>query len=349
MNSVSPEFQISFLINIQRLLSEGSYVATYKYALLLALAEISVERGTDDDGELTITTRLLAEKFIRYYWRQSAPYLSSDMVLQQNTGKQAGVINKVRSSHERYEGSLSNAQNDNKQWNLILSQVAYYVRTMPLWKLQTVGSEKLDFLYANTYQSDDIKLKPGVVYCFRKHYPLVSDLVKSAWLRYVRRYNAKALGDQTDLYEFLFGSERTNLRKAAEILSDFQQGDCFYCRSALKEATPHVDHFIPWSRYPVDLGHNLVLAHGSCNINKSDLLAAQIHLNRWCEFQSINAIALAGAFDRAGIPNDINSSLKIVNWAYTQTYNAHGLTWLRKKEMLKLGNNWREILGTLLN
>ena len=26
-----------------------------------------------------------------------------------------------------------------------------------------------------------------------------------------------------------------------------------------------VDHFIAWSRYPVDLGHNLVLAHNGCN------------------------------------------------------------------------------------
>ncbi len=25
---------------------------------------------------------------------------------------------------------------------------------------------------------------------------------------------------------------------------------------------PHVDHFIPWSRYPRDLARNFVLAHG---------------------------------------------------------------------------------------
>ena len=35
----------------------------------------------------------------------------------------------------------------------------------------------------------------------------------------------------------------------------------------------HADHFIPWSRYPVDLGHNFVFSHPGCNNDKSDLLA----------------------------------------------------------------------------
>jgi hypothetical protein len=32
----APEEQIQFLVNLQRLLDEGSFVASYKYALLLA-------------------------------------------------------------------------------------------------------------------------------------------------------------------------------------------------------------------------------------------------------------------------------------------------------------------------
>jgi hypothetical protein len=48
---VSPptaEKQLKFLTNLQRLLAEGQFTATYKYALLLALADIAVE--TDDDS-----------------------------------------------------------------------------------------------------------------------------------------------------------------------------------------------------------------------------------------------------------------------------------------------------------
>jgi hypothetical protein len=79
---------------------------------------------------------------------------------------------------------------------------------MPLWKLQTVGSERLDFLYENAGAGTKITLKPGVAYCFRKHYPLIADLVKGAWARYVRRFNTTLLGTTSDLHEFLFGSER---------------------------------------------------------------------------------------------------------------------------------------------
>jgi hypothetical protein len=42
-----------------------------------------------------------------------------------------------------------------------------------------------------------------------------------------------------------------------------------------------IDHFAPWSRYPRDLAHNLVLAHKVCNRQKSDLLAAETHLDEW--------------------------------------------------------------------
>jgi hypothetical protein len=71
----SPQYQIEFLSNLQRLLSEGSFVSTYKYALLLALADLSVELGRDDDLPLQIPTRRIGEKFAEYYWRQCAPYL----------------------------------------------------------------------------------------------------------------------------------------------------------------------------------------------------------------------------------------------------------------------------------
>lgn len=41
----TPEDQVEFLQNLQRLLSEGLFTATYKYALLLALADIAVEKA----------------------------------------------------------------------------------------------------------------------------------------------------------------------------------------------------------------------------------------------------------------------------------------------------------------
>ena len=39
----SPEQEIEFLTKRQRVLREGAFVATYKYAFLIALAEVSVD------------------------------------------------------------------------------------------------------------------------------------------------------------------------------------------------------------------------------------------------------------------------------------------------------------------
>ena len=338
------DFQIQFLTNLQRLLGEGTFVSTYKYCLLLSLADLSIELGKDDDSQLTLTTSQIAEKFIQYYWRQSTPYLSEDLVLMQNTGKQAGIINLVQSAHERFEGSLTDARHNDREWKRIVSKVSEIVRVMPLWKLQTVGSEKLDFLYPNTGQASQITLKTGVAFCFRKHYGLVADMVKGAWSRYVRKFNLAVLGERTDLNEFLFGSERADLSEVGKIINEFQSGACFYCSRSLKGDISHVDHFIPWSRYPVDLGHNFVLAHATCNGKKSDRLASSEHLERWVGYQERNAGGLAREFDLAGILNDFQSTLRIVNWAYSQTFENHGLTWFQKDEMKALEHDWERVL-----
>ena len=42
-----PDGQIQFLVNLQRLLDEGLFVASHKFALLLALADLSIEMGDD--------------------------------------------------------------------------------------------------------------------------------------------------------------------------------------------------------------------------------------------------------------------------------------------------------------
>ena len=71
----SPEEQVQFLLKVQRLLGEGLFSATYKYALLMALADLSVEVGVDSGSSLKIDAERIAEKFIEYYWRQTLPFL----------------------------------------------------------------------------------------------------------------------------------------------------------------------------------------------------------------------------------------------------------------------------------
>src|SRR6266542_4580645 len=187
------EQQIRFLLNVQRLLEEGSFVASYKHALLLSIADCCVEYGDDTGGELRLTTEQLAERMIRYYWRQAVPYqplghTHALAVIKQNTGRQAAILSMVCKAREEHGGSLNQLKNKTLAWNRLKRNVAQTIRIMPLWKLQTVGRQKFEFLYDNDgSQGNEIALKEGVCFCFRLFYGLIHELVQGAWLRFVRK------------------------------------------------------------------------------------------------------------------------------------------------------------------
>lgn len=349
----SPEQQIEFLSNLQRLLAEGSFVSTYKYALLLSLADLCVELGRDDDAPLEIPTRSIGEKFAEYYWRQCAPYLPAGGVdaglLKQNTGEPPKIITLLQDVRGACGGSLGSLRRDEQAWKRTMTQIAAQVRKMPLWKLQTVGTQKLNFLYDQVGTGTSVTLKAGVGFCFRKHYPLVGDLVRGAWLQFVRHYNANRLAEKTDLHEFLFGSERANLAVVRPIVRACQSGKCFYCDRPLREEAGQVDHFIPWSRYPVDLGHNFVLAHAACNEQKSNRLPAVRHLDAWVKHNRQVGGDKAREFERVGIIHGLATSARIMEWSYRQTSEFNGLTWLWAKELEPLPAGWNQSLVTLLN
>ena len=338
--------QVDFLMKIQRLLTEGGFVATYKYALLHAIADLCIERDPAEDGSLTLTVDDLATKFIDLYWPQVHLFPvrgQGNLVLKQNTGKQAAVINAVREYHRPYQGRLSGLKVNAVAWRRAVRRVGRTIQGMPLWKLQTVGTRPVEFLYRNQPGADHIVLLPGVPACFRAFHGLLIELVRAAWVRFVRRHN-DAVRDSLELYGFLFGTERTHLNAARSALQQVDGMRCFYCDTRIARGA-EVDHFIPWARYPNDLGHNFVLAHPSCNNRKSDFLAAEEHLERWVVRNHRQAEPLAEAFAGLGIDYDCDSSVRIARWAYDQVENAGGEVWVQGKELRPLGPGWRPVLG----
>jgi 5-methylcytosine-specific restriction endonuclease McrA len=346
----TPEAQVQFLRNVQRLLGEGLFVASYKFALLHALADLAVLKGDDTGAPLVLDTKDdIAPKFVELYWRQCRPFQvagdPSGLVLQQNTGKQAAIISEIVDAQEAASASLFRLrQQAPDRWSALVADVEEVVRTMPLWKLQTVGKERLDFLYENVNRGRRVTLRPGVAYCLRAFYGLVRDLIEGAWGRFVQRVNAARLGGVTDLGTFLFGQERASLEAYRPLLMDVQAGTCLYCRKALLRQT-QVDHFIPWSRYPADLGHNLVLAHVGCNNAKSDHLAAEQHLAAWAERNRRNRQDFEARLRGAGLPCDPAASVQIAQWVYHQTERANGQVWVAEKVLQHLGPGWPACLS----
>jgi hypothetical protein len=331
--------QLEFLNNLQRILNEGSFVASYKYALIRVLADLSVEHSPASDGTLTVPLRSLAERFIEVYWRQVAPF-RGNQTLVQNSGRQAALITVIAALRER-TGKLSEARRL-PEWTALVRKTERLLNEMPLWRLQRVGDELLDCFYANELVDGAITLKPGVAACLALQFPVVQALVQLSWLRFVQRLpgNQALIGKGGDLAGFLFGADRSFLGKLSEGLLGLQEGRCFYCRSALRGG-PHIDHFIPWVRYPRDLGHNFVAAHDKCNGDKADRLAAVPHLERWLERNAAKKAALNEIFSTARVLHDANTTIQVAAWSYESVDRAGGLVWEAGDNLIYLNRDWR--------
>ncbi len=325
---MNPEFQLAFLNKIQRLFAEGDFSASYKYALLIAIADIAVESGRDDDQPLTIPHRRLGEKFIELYWQQSAPF-RGDGVLIQNNGTQAAVISQIAQFRSQTQASTVNAARSAVGFKSLLTKVTGIVVNKPVFHIQNLGGVKDQFLFESS--SDTITLLPGVAFCLRRFQPLIQQLARSHWIDHIKRNkkNIALLGQDNDLESFLFETSRQSLVIVQTGLRKISN-KCFYCGSSVTDAD--VDHFIPHSLYPRDLAHNFVLAHPSCNRSKSDTLAAKAHLHRWLEFVQSNTDNLSQIGYDAGIMADESSMNSVARWGYTNALAGGAQGWIKSAQ-----------------
>jgi hypothetical protein len=327
------------------LLGEGLFSATYKYALLMALSDLSVELGDDSGSALEIDTEKIAEKFIEYYWRQTLPFLGTD-ILRQNAGKPPVVVTLLLRARTKYGDSLAAAQRDRAAWQSLIRQIAGNIRTMPLRFLQNVGRERLAFLYDPPAGIAPRKLSlfPGVAFCFRRFHGLLSELVQAAWAKWVRQQNLSLIGESADLHEFLFGARRATLLVVQGPIREVQGNRCFYCHKTMSQQVD-VDHFVPWAFYPMDLGHNFVVAHRKCNSEKRERLASEEHLSAWVERNHLLGNVLGEEFNRLGVIHNLPSTARIAHWAYSRAASTSGLTWQQGETLVPLRGEWLELLA----
>jgi 5-methylcytosine-specific restriction endonuclease McrA len=328
--AISAEDQLQFLANIQKLLSDGAVNTTYKFALLLAIADLAVERGDDTSGELFIHLDDVSEKVISFYWPHVVPYpavvsashrssKASDLILVQRSqrDKSPKIVTEVIKARQHSGHSLAKLlQAEELRTNLIRMVRSEIVKN-PLWRLQVVNRSVFDFLYPQEeITAGGITLRPGVAFCLRRFYPLIYDLIRSKWVSAVREWNQNLLGDATELEGFLFGQRRSSLQDVATVLEDLQAGKCFYCGHGIKREDQAVDHFIPWARYPLDDMFNFVLTDAKCNLAKKDHLAAAPHRSRWVE----RNVKIEVPLQEAGMATGFSANSAVVNnitqWAY---------------------------------
>jgi hypothetical protein len=338
--------QLAFLDHIQRLFEEGEFVATYKFALLLAITELAVELGHDSAEELELPYAAIADKFLELYWPQVTPYTADGHagVLVQSTGRQAATVSLLHDLRSRYS-TLPKARSS-REWPAAIRDTVALLKKMPLWRLQILRRQQVNFLYV-AGPGASICLLPGVMYNLRRFQGLLQQLGRNAWINHIRAnpQNIPIIGQASDLEQVLFGTDRASLSMARPVLRDLQADTCFYCRGPLRN-TGEVDHFIPWARYPRDLGHNFVLAHHSCNNDKRDLLAATKHLARWRTRNEVHSTTLTRELGSHFVCDDA-TMLRVAQWSYSHAYTTGSQAWVGPKQVSRLTLDYQDILGNI--
>jgi 5-methylcytosine-specific restriction endonuclease McrA len=304
---------IALAEKVLTLLDEGTFTATYKYAVLLGLMDLCME-NTSRTGEApdTVTTRQLAEKVLEIYWPQSAPFhvdsFPEPTVLTQNRGApetQAAILRGIvefrREQAPDPSSPLPRARSAApRRFERLVRFVEWKLIQMPLPRVQYFGNAHDEFLYSIAWDRDvrqgevsqyqrgeggpfdnRIQLRPRVGEHLVLLNGLLRPLIHRQWAAMVAKMNEL---EEARLEEFLFGAERIPLDPVRPGLRELQEGRCFYCDGRLRGSggrRPAVDHFIPWSRYPNNAVENLVVAHERCNGRKRDFLAAPGHVSRW--------------------------------------------------------------------
>ncbi|HPW21727.1 MAG TPA: HNH endonuclease domain-containing protein [Vicinamibacterales bacterium] len=304
---------IAFGERLLALLDQGSFVATYKYAVLVGLMDLCLEKA-DRHGVApdSVTTRQLAEKVIELYWPQTAEFRGR--TLKQNSGRQARILSGIIAFREALPDPSVPLQRARREaparFERLARDVEWTLILMPLPRLQVVGGHTVSLVYEIGWDvsiersrrevreqqrtgrgsfDNQIRFLPSVGDHLVKLNGLLRPLIHRAWTAMVAQLNDL---DESRLERFLFGVDRVQLAAVRPGLTDLQHGRCFYCQSrVLRDA--EVDHFIPWARYPDNGIENLVVADKRCNAAKRDFLAAAPHVGNWRRRNESRLTALA--------------------------------------------------------
>ena len=109
-------------------------------------------------------------------------------------------------------------------WSRAVTETVRLVTEMPLWRLQRLRNESLDFLYAESPVTGHIRLKRGVPANLRRFHGMIVRLAQSEWMHFIQALpgNSLLLGPTSDLGQFLFGADRSALLRMTRPLAEVQ-------------------------------------------------------------------------------------------------------------------------------
>jgi len=323
---------VRFLRRLSAVVNQGSATSPYKPLLLLALFDVVTVLPA---GNNHVSFELLGDRALRILWLQVRPFAGRDLGASGATGDLGAVrlvedVQRVAPSLARL---LGRAEHRSVRSGLA-RDLGWLLAQWPVPRLQTVGGQDTEFLYALhpewptrtrgplsnkavprhmlncSHGRPGLDLLPGVPELLFELAGLVRPLVELRYASLLGRAQEQAAQEADfGLLSHLFPGNARGLDRTQALLR--LQGaaplTCFWCGRAIAGA-PHVDHVLPWSVYRHDSVHNLVLSDARCNRVKSDLFVSPALLRPFIDRLRAEA-SQAGAGELAeGVLSDLQET-----------------------------------------
>ena len=246
---------IAFGERLLSLLEQGRFTATYKYAVLLALLDLCVERGpTTGKDSLRLPTADIAEKVIELYWPHTIPFSavsgsSHSLVLRQNQTGQAEIVSAITRFREQAaagrgatltETRIREPDKSERLWR----HVEWKLAEMPLPRLQLVGNTWTTFLYAIGWDESiragefrladfdrSIEMRPGVATRMVELSGLLRPLIQREWASWIaRQHDNRELIEDSYLDDFLFGQAAYRWKRCGLVFGICRETDVSIAR-----------------------------------------------------------------------------------------------------------------------
>ncbi len=233
----------------------GLNAATYKMALAKCLFDFAKKNKS------TVTWDELSDLFLQQYINR----LHHNPMPQQGNPKRLTVMERIVKDLE--VGNITHTE--------AVTRVADKGLENVVPRFQTIGMHK-DLIKEHFYTFEYgkvLNLKDSLLGFSEEQFQELETEFISRWslLEGAFTINQKDFSLANDIREIYLENayKRTPLASNIPFLKGYQGGTCFYCGEPLGNDT-HVDHVLPRQVLNHDEMWNLVLAHGDCNLLKSD-------------------------------------------------------------------------------
>ena len=272
------------LQQIETILNRDDKVATYKLALIRALADIAQTQQHQaiflPNGKVALPNRILAEKWLLYYW----PLFESDQIIRQGTSRGASDVairQKITAlvNHFKVSGGLDAFYVDRASGRLTpeavvlekeaLSKIASTIWSMPV--KHAGGGDFSVFQYDRAGKS--ILMNASLWREFTLMAIWIHDATILRWAELTERFNHGAFKASQIVDHLLkVPNEKRNVEDARKYFLSLAERRCVWTDKKIIPEKLAIDHAIPFSLWRNNDLWNLLPADSSANNSKSDKL-----------------------------------------------------------------------------